>query len=147
METRKEKDMRQNVIRGRIKEIAKEMKGTWVTARGLEALYAAKHLDYPVDSKAISEYLKGNCETKKVTTTMYLMDDFDNPVLSSMGWRHYHMKKHISRAIGKGFGVKSSLLRALVKPKGVRITTAGKILDTKLGEKILFKPNRKPRRV
>jgi len=143
METRKEKDMRQNVIRDRIKEMAKEMKGNWVTARGLAALYAAKHPDYHVDSKAISEYLKGNCETKKVMTTLYLMDDFDNPALSSMGWRHYHMKKHISRAIGKGFGVKSSLLRALVKPKGVRITTARKILDSKIGRKILFKPNRR----
>jgi hypothetical protein len=71
------------------------------------------------------------------------MDDFDNPTLSSMGWRHYLMKKHISRAIGKGFGVKSSLLRALLKPKGVRITTASKVCDTKLGEKILFKPRRK----
>jgi len=44
--------------------------------------------------------------------------------------------------IGKGIDTE-----AMLEPKGVRITTGRKILDTKLGDKILFKPNRKSRRI
>lgn len=44
-------------------------------------------------------------------------------------------------SIGKGLDTK-----AMMKPKGVRITTASKILDTPIGNKILFKPKKKAKK-